>query len=187
MQPHKVPSRCWENVAVDLFGPMPPSHHVVVVQDLTSRYPSARIVSSTKAAKVLPALADIYNTLGNPELQISDNGPHFNSKEMGDFAAKRNISLQKIPPFHPTANPVETFMRPLGKAVKITYHNRAPENDTLNQLLTNYCDTPHPATGVAPTAMLFRDSHQSNFPRRPVTEDNIMCARKCDTTLKESR
>ena len=81
MQPHKVPSRCWENAAVDLFGPMPPSHHVVAVQDLTSRYPSARIVSSTKAAKVLPASADIYNTLGNPELQISDNGPHFNSKE----------------------------------------------------------------------------------------------------------
>ena len=60
IQPHKVPSRCREKVAVDLFGPMPSLHHVVVVQDLASRYPSAKIVlSSTKAAKALPALADI--------------------------------------------------------------------------------------------------------------------------------
>ena len=186
IQPHKVPSRCWEKVAVDLFSPMPSSHHVVVVQDLPSHYPSAKIVSSTKAAKVLPALANIYNTLGNPEQQISDNGPPFNSKEMEDFTAKRNISLQKIPPLHPAANPVETFMRPLGKATKIAYHNRTPENDALNQLLMNYHDTPHPATGVAPTAMLFRDAHQSNFPQCPVTEDDIMYARIRDATLKES-
>ena len=151
-------------VAVDLFGPMPSSHHVVVVQDLASRYPSAKIVSSTKAAKVLPALTDIYNTLGNPEQQISDSGPPFNSKEMEDFAAKRNISLQKIPPLHPAADPVETFMRPLGKAMKIAYHNKVPENDALNHLLMNYRDTPHPAIGVAPAAMLFRNAHQSNFP-----------------------
>ena len=105
---------------------------------------------------------------------------------MEDFAAKRNISLQKIPPLHPAANPVETFMRPLGKAMKIAYHNRAPENDTLNQLLMNYRDTPHPAPGVAPAAMLFRDAHQSNFPRHPVTEDDIMCARKRNATSKEN-
>ena len=77
-------------------------------------------------------------------------------------------------------------MRPLGKAMKIAYHNRAPENDTLNQLLMNYRDTPHPAPGVAPAAMLFRDAHQSNFPRHPVTEDDIMCARKRNATLKEN-
>ena len=70
--------------------------------------------------------------------------------------------------------------------MKIAFHNRAPENDALNQLLMNYRDTPHPATGVAPTAMLFRDAHQSNFLRRPVTENDIMCARKCDAALKES-
>ena len=160
IQPHKVPTRCWEEVAIDLFGPMPSSHHVVVVQELASRYPSATFVSSTKAAKVFLALADIYNTLGNPEQQISDNGPPFNSKEMENFAAKRNISLQKIRPLHPTANPVETFMRPLGKAMKIAYHSRTPEIDTLNQLWMNYHDTPHPATGVASAAMLIRDAHQ---------------------------
>ena len=177
IQPHKVPTRCWEKVAVDLFGPMPLSHHGAVVQDFASRYPSAKIVSSTKAAKVFPALADFYNSLGNPEQQISDNGPPFNSKEMEDFAGWRNISLQEIPSLHPTANPVETFMRPLGKAMKIAYHNRTPENDTLNQLVMNYRDTPHPATGVTPAAMLFRDAHQYNFqPQKMIScvPENVM-------------
>ena len=31
------PTKNWEVVAVDLFGPMPSSNHVVVVQDLVSR------------------------------------------------------------------------------------------------------------------------------------------------------
>lgn len=65
--PHAVPSKCWEDVAVDLFGPMPSSKHVVVVQDLASRFPVAKIVSSTSASKVLPAMSDIYDAYGNPK------------------------------------------------------------------------------------------------------------------------
>ena len=34
IKPHRVPERCWETVAMDLFGPMPSSKHVVAVQDL---------------------------------------------------------------------------------------------------------------------------------------------------------
>ena len=33
---HPVPQRCWETVAVDLFGPMPSKNHIIVVQDLAS-------------------------------------------------------------------------------------------------------------------------------------------------------
>ena len=37
------PERCWDNVAVDLFGPMPSSRHVIIVQDMASRYPGSKI------------------------------------------------------------------------------------------------------------------------------------------------
>ena len=47
---------------MDLYGPMPSSRHVVVVHDLASRYPAAKLGSSTKAEEVLPVLADIYDT-----------------------------------------------------------------------------------------------------------------------------
>ncbi len=120
-KPHQVPEKCWDTVAVDLFGPMamPSSKHVVVVQDLASRFPAAKLVTSTKADRVIPAHSEIYGTYGNPEVQISDNGPPFNSARMQKFAASRSIELRHTPPLHPSSNPLETFMRPLGKAMKI--------------------------------------------------------------------
>ena len=81
IRPHSVPSRCWEKVAVNLFGPMSSSNHVVVVQDLALRFPAAKVVSSSKASKVRSALEQIYDAYGNPEKQLSDNGPSFNSKK----------------------------------------------------------------------------------------------------------
>ena len=184
---HKVPSQNWETVSVDLFGPMPSSHHVVVVQDLASRYPSAKLVSSTGAAKVLPALADIYDCMGNPENQLSDNGPPFNSAAMNSFAEKRGINLKKIPPLHPSSNPVETFMRPLGKAMKIGRTNHKTENNTIQQLLKDYRDTPHPSTGISPSAMMFRDGQRGAFPRNTATADQVAEARRIDSEEKHSR
>ena len=55
-------------------------------------------------------------------------------------------------------------MRPVDKTVKIARHNKVPEIKALQQLLTNYRDTPHPATEIAPSAMLFRDPPNSSFP-----------------------
>ncbi|CAB4037290.1 Retrovirus-related Pol poly from transposon [Paramuricea clavata] len=86
IKPHRVPEKCWETVVVDLFGPMPSSKHVVAVQDLASRYPAAKLITSTKADKVIPALTEIYETYGNQDVQISDNGPPFNSIQMQNFA-----------------------------------------------------------------------------------------------------
>ena len=114
IKPHRVSGKCWDTVSVDLFGSMPTSKHVVVVQDLASRFPAAKLVTSTKADKVLPALSEIYATYGNPEVQISDSGPPFNSTQMHHFTANKSIKLQMAPPLHPSSNSVETFMRPLG-------------------------------------------------------------------------
>ena len=184
---HEVPDQCWKKVATDLFGPMPSRNHVVVVQDLASRFPVAKLVSSTSADKVLPALSEIYNAYGNPEEQLSDNGPPFNSAAMVKFANERDINLEKIPPLHPSANPAETFMRPLGKAMKIAHHNNQEEKKTIENLLQNYRDTPHPSTGVPPAAMLFRDAMTGVFPRKPVSEQQIKGARQHDEDVKARR
>ena len=75
---------------------MPSSKYLVVVQHLASRYPSAKIVQSTQAEKVLPALSEIYDTYGNPRNQLSNNGPPFNSKAMGLFAQKETLILKNL-------------------------------------------------------------------------------------------
>ena len=82
---HKVPSKKLEVVAVDLDRPMPSNNHKVVVQDLGSRFPAAKLVTSQRSTKVIPPLEEIYIAYGNPEIQISDNGPHFILKAMKNF------------------------------------------------------------------------------------------------------
>ena len=174
---HKAPSQNLEVVAVDLYRPMPLNNHVVVVQDLGSRFPTAK--------QVIPTLEEIYNACGNPEIQISDNRPPFNSKAMENFTQNKNIELKKIPPLHLSSNPVETLMHPLGKTMKILHLQ--PEKKALESFLQNYRDTPHPAAGVSPEAMRFRDDKQTQFPRKPITEEECIKARSRDNRLKQQR
>ena len=61
---------------------MPSNNHVVV--DF-SRFPIEELVISTKLAKVIPALGEIYNAYINSEIQISDNGRLLNSKAIENF------------------------------------------------------------------------------------------------------
>ena len=53
----------WDNISVDLFGPIPNTKHVLVVQDMFTRSPAAKIVNSTSADLVVKALDDIYTNL----------------------------------------------------------------------------------------------------------------------------
>ena len=106
---------------------------------------------------------------------------------MAEFAAQNNIELQKIAPLHPSSNPVETFMRHLGKAMKIAHMNKENEKDSLELLLNNYRDRPHSATGLTPVSMLFRDDKRSIFPRKSVRTKGIIEAKEKDQKMKLQR
>ena len=83
---------------------------------------------------------------------------------MASFANKRGIEIQTTPPHHPSSNPVENFVRPLGKAMKIGHANKISEKEALSSFLVGYRDTPHISTGIAPGAMLFRDECRTVMP-----------------------
>ena len=114
------PSSAWDTVALDLFGPLPTGKHVLVVQDLLTRYPAAKIVPSTSSSKVISALHDIYIDYGYPTTHLTDNGPPLNSAEFTTFSKNSDIHQQTIYPDHPQANPAE-HMKPPGKALKAVH------------------------------------------------------------------
>ena len=89
-----VPDAPWQEVSVDLFGPMPDRKHVLVVQDLQTRFPCVKIVSSTGGKHVIPAMEEIYNNYGNPDTHRSDNRPPFNSS---DFQKLLSVSGDTTP------------------------------------------------------------------------------------------
>ena len=185
--PHKVPQSSWETVSVDLFGPMPSSRHVVVVQDIGSRYPAAKLVSSTKADEVIPALDEIYADYGFPDIQISDNGPPFGSKSMKEYTEARGIKTQFSAPYFPSQNPAETFMTTLGKAMKISKHDRASEEKAIKDTLKTYRQTPHISTSIPPANFIFRDGVRSEFPRKSSSCKDIRQARSMDDSSKKIR
>ena len=84
---------------------------------------------------------------------------------MKNFTQNKNAEMKKIPPLHlssnPSSNPMETLMWPLGKTMKIAHLHHQPEKKALESFLQNYRDAPHPATGVSPAAMMFRDDKQT--------------------------
>ena len=103
---------------------MPDSRHVLVVIDGMSRFPAAKIVSGTSAGPVLKALNSIYTDYGNPKSHRTDNGPPFDSNAIEEFSKGRDVKHIKTFPYHPQANPAETFMKPLGKSMKIAHYNK---------------------------------------------------------------
>ena len=183
----KTPKYPWQNVSIDLFGPMPNHKHILVVQDMLSRFPAARIVPSTSTTPVIEALNSIYTDYGNPESHRSDNGPPFNSKEFADFSKSHSIMHHKTFPYHPQANPVETFMKPIGKAMKIAHYNKTSLQDALNSTLAAYRSTPHPATCVTPAQMLFRSSYNQDFASQPLTNEQVDLAQKRDQEQRLKR
>ena len=187
LQPLQVPEKAWANLNVDLFGPMPDKRHVLVVQDSLTRFPAAKIVNSTAEKPVIGALKDIYTNYGNPDKHRTDNGPPFNSASFEKFSNSRGIEHVKVYPYHPQGNPSETFMKPLGKGMKAAFHDNADKQHALDNLLTAYRSTPHPATGIPPGSFLLRDGHRSDFPVYIVSEEQIEEARLKDKHQKTER
>ena len=185
--PLASPDKSWENVSIDLFGPMPDQKHVLVILDAASRFPAAKIVPGTGAKPVLKAMDDIYTDYGQPSSHRTDNGPPFNSQEFANYSRSKGIDHIKTYPYHPQANPAETFMKPLGKAMKSAHYNHENKEDALKALLSSYRSTPHPATGEPPGDVLLRGGYGTEFPRKSLSDVDVDAAFQRDHVQRSER
>ena len=135
LQPHDISDEAWEDVSVDLFGPMPDRQHVIAVVDKSSRFPAAKIIPNTSNATVTNALSEIYANYGEPSSHQTDNGPPFNSDGFAKFSADRGITHIKTYLYHLQGNPVENFMRPIGKCMKSAHYSHDDKTRALNEML----------------------------------------------------
>ena len=189
LQPHKLESfNAWEKLSVDLFGPMPDQRHVIVAQDMVSRFPAAKILNKTDASHVTDALREFYQSYGTPLIHRTDNGPPFNSKEFKAFSEQHAIHHETSPPYHPEANPVEAIMKPLGKCMKAAHSQNRNKTEALGEWLAAYRATPNSATGIAPGDVMFRHGYGNTFPKKnPVTDEQVQEAFCRDQQTREER
>ena len=189
LQPHKLEEfNAWEKLSIDLFGPMPDQRHIIVAQDMVSKFPAAKILNKTDGAHVTGALREFYQTYGTPIIHRSDNGPPFNSKEFEAFSKHHAIHHETSAPYHPQANPVEAIMKPLGKCMKAAHAQNRNKTEALGEWLAAYRATPNSATGIAPGDILFRHGYGNTFPKKnPATNEQVQEAFCKDQQVREDR
>ena len=147
---------------------MPSGDHVLVIQDLCTKYPVAALMKhSTTAKSTIQVIDKIFTNYERQTQYRSDHGPPFDSSEFTTYMRNLGKEYDQSYPYRPQANPVETWMKTLGKCLKIANRNGTDKEQAICDLLIAYQTTPHSSTGLSPGEMLFRHGYRGTFPNRP--------------------
>ncbi|CAB3995435.1 Retrovirus-related Pol poly from transposon 297 [Paramuricea clavata] len=94
-------------------------------------------------------LKTMFATHGTSRQPESENGPPFLSKDFAEFAEEEGFHHHRVTPGRANGE-AESFMKLLNKTEKIA--NLQGQNSTIaiQEMLTGFRSTPHPATGVSP-------------------------------------
>ena len=115
----KFPDGPWEDLAIDILGPLPSGESILVTVDYYSRYFKATILRATQTKHIVTALENVFTTHGLPVSVTTDNGPQFVSDEFSHFLKNQGIEHHNTTPLWPQANgEVEKQNRTIMKAIR---------------------------------------------------------------------
>ncbi|KAJ3648391.1 hypothetical protein Zmor_020198 [Zophobas morio] len=122
-----------EVLAVDLFGPLPPTkeHHrwVLIVEDYATRWVELFTLAEASAEACATTLVtEVFLRYGIPRRIVSDNGTQFISAVMQKITFCLGITQSFTPVYHPEANPGERKNRDLKTQLAIQIGNQPHEN-----------------------------------------------------------
>ena len=162
LQMSEIPKQPWETLAMDLKGPFPSGKHLLVIIDHKSRYPVAVLLDTITSAEIIRKLKDKFAIFGYP---THVNGHQFNLNEFKAKLKQLNIDHHRVTFYWPSANgEVERFNRTLGKALQTADAKGKDWKKNLNNVLLQYCTTPHCITGVPPAVVLFKYNIKNGIP-----------------------
>jgi len=156
MTPMPTPPGRWEQVGMDLVGPLPKSangmEYLLVLTDYLTKWPEVRALPDKKSQTVAIGLLKIFGTWGIPATLISDQGNEFTSAAIKAVYQYLGIERKASTPHHPQTNGLtERFNRTLKDMIaKITLTCPSPWDDVLEWVLGNYRAMPQKTTGDSP-------------------------------------
>jgi transposase InsO family protein len=135
-----LPTRIWDEISVDFYGPIPNAHvYLMVVIDDYSRYPFVETLQNITAATVTSRLRNIFSVFRTVSVVRTDNGPPFQGREFANFATEMGFKHRRITPLHPEANGIaKRFMKTLTKTVLASHVQGQNLKKELNTFLMNY-------------------------------------------------
>ena len=150
-----LPEGPWQDLAVDLLGPLPSGHSILVVVDYYIRYYEYTLMTSTTAVKVIDDLEEIFSRHGLPRTIKSDNGSQFTSGEFQEYCVQNGIMHLRTTPKWPQANgEVERQNASLMKRIRIAQAEGVNWKE-LRRYVTKYRSIDHTTTGKSPAELLF--------------------------------
>ena len=173
---HPIPvHRPFQLLAIDVMDlPLTEdgNRHVVVIQDLFTKWPFIFAVPDQKASRIARLLAEeVIPSFGVPESLLSDRGTNFLSNLIMDLCKMLGISKLNTTAYHPQCDgAVERFNRTLKSILrKHTARFGSQWDRYLPGMLWAYRNTPHTSTGESCcmewTAGHLRRLPISQFPR----------------------
>ena len=161
-----LPDGPWQDLAVDLMGPLSSGHSLLVIVDYYySRFYKVEVMQSTTTEKVIDRLAYTFCRHGLPNTIKSDNGPQFKSNEFREYCAQHSIIHQKVTAKWAQANgEVERQNQSLLKRPQIAQAENMPWRAELRKYLTAYRSIPHNTTGRSPAELLFNQKVLGKIP-----------------------
>ncbi|XP_014667482.1 PREDICTED: uncharacterized protein K02A2.6-like [Priapulus caudatus] len=160
-----LPDGPWQDVAIDLLGPFPSGHSILVVVDYYSRFYEYDILNSTLAVKIIDSLEEIFSRHGLPITIKSDNGPQFRSEEFLEYCDQNGITALKVTAKWAQANgEVERQNKSLMKRIRIAQAEGLDWKRELRKYVTKYRGIDHHTTGRSPAEFLFNRKVRGKLP-----------------------
>jgi hypothetical protein len=180
----ELPNGPWEDLAIDLLGPLSDGSMVGVLVDYYSRWVEVKFMTTTTTAKIVDWLGDVFQVHGLPMSIRSDSGSQFTANEFADFCDRLGIHhLQGTPKWPESNGEVERQNRSLMKRIQIAHSNHADYKTAVQQWMFIHRNTPHSITGKTPSEMLFGRPVRTKIPGIQAVFNDIE-ARDRDTELK---
>ena len=86
-----LPKQPWEEVAVDLIGPLPSGEHFLVLVDYYSRWIEVDVIRTTSSKTIIHCLDAQFARHGLPKGLRTNNGLNLVSKEVEDYLNEMGI------------------------------------------------------------------------------------------------
>ena len=132
--------------------------HVVVIQDLFTKWPFVFAVPDQKTTRIARLLAEeVIPWFGVPESLLSDRGTNLLSNLMVDLCKMLGVTKLNTTAYHPQCDgAVERFNRTLKTALRKHAARFGCQWDQfLPGILWAYRNTPHSSTGEKPSFLLY--------------------------------
>lgn len=143
-------------IAVDIFGPLPPStggvRYILVILNVFTKfvklYPIKKCTSTTIINKFV---RDYFPSIVKPKRILSDNATYFTGRKWKAFLNEHSIQELHSSVRYPQGNPSERVMKELGRLLRVYCHMKHTSwasHTKKVELLIN-CAV-HESTGIAP-------------------------------------